>query len=466
MDQGYHPLLDVDTDGEEWSATDSFGGASPAAAAHNAMCTVPLLPASSAVERMSAVAAWIRNAGGFVNSSVSVVVAGEHGDRTLRVGACAAGTEVMTIPLKCVVTPFAAARATAAGRAVAADARCCKSLVYLGANVPATVQFALLILGALEEPASRWYHFVRSLPPLTSADSALLLWSRRAAARRIGEVELRRTALREREAIDDAYDACCAAYPPLAVASSSLDFARAVVLATSRSFALDEIPAPPLGEEISRGANSTFGAAAGAAAGGARAASFATVSVPALVPLADLMNHSPAQRNAAWHFDARRRCFTVTTTRRTAAREQLRCSYGRKPAAELLTSYGFVLSPSDIDEYEGSPDELRVELPLTSIARAQLAPEGEREDDATAALRDVLWERTLQRAAIAPRAPPFDEGDRYGEFILMHLYRSISYKSCSQFDSLPLIYFTVRRARSSARRDTRQIGRTRCSQRL
>ena len=154
---------------------------------------------------------------------------------------------------------------------------------------------------------------------------------------------------RERGAIDLAYRAICRAYPPLAAQFSSRHFARATVLATSRCFALDDVRA----------------------SGGALVAPPMATNTPALVPLADLMNHSPARRCAAWNYDVRRRCFTVTTLRAVVsdAGEELCCSYGRKTAAELLCSYGFILSPRDVDPREGSPDSVPVFLRLCAIAR-------------------------------------------------------------------------------------------------
>ena len=370
-------------------------------------------------------ATWVRSHGGYVDERVECIARGGHGDRTLWCGPCSVGTELIRIPLELCITPSIAATATEASVAVASDARCCATLDALGANVLATVHFALLILsgqptarggafeqrgnaqedaaataaavdstsanGAVSGSSSFWLPYRRSLPSLHALDSAMLLWGRAAAARHVGDLALRLAVRRERGAIDLAYRAICRAYPPLAAQFSSRHFARATVLATSRCFALDDVRA----------------------SGGALVAPPTATNTPALVPLADLMNHSPARRCAAWNYDVRRRCFTVTTLRAVVsdAGEELCCSYGRKTAAELLCSYGFILSPRDVDPREGSPDSVPVFLRLCAIARQMVVKSAVPPPAAArdAMRRDVLWERARKTIAAAARTPTLDE---------------------------------------------------------
>jgi len=103
-------------------------------------------------------------------------------------------------------------------------------------------------------------------------------------------------------------------------------------------------------------------------------------TLAALCPLADLLNHAAGDpkvaTNAEWGFEESLDAFVVRTKRAVARGTELCSSYGRKPNAELLLHYGFVVAPPPPPPPEGAEtaDDADMDAAALLIQEAMRGP--------------------------------------------------------------------------------------------
>ncbi|KAH9253237.1 hypothetical protein BASA81_008919 [Batrachochytrium salamandrivorans] len=81
-----------------------------------------------------------------------------------------------------------------------------------------------------------------------------------------------------------------------------------------------------------------------------------------MVPFADMLNHL-RPRQTSWTFDAKSRCFTITSLQPILAGSEVMDSYGKKDNARFLLHYGFAIE-GNREEDGKCPNELLMQVQL------------------------------------------------------------------------------------------------------
>lgn len=92
-----------------------------------------------------------------------------------------------------------------------------------------------------------------------------------------------------------------------------------------------------------------------------------------MVPFADMLNHL-RPRQTSWTFDARSRCFTITSLQPIPGGSEVMDSYGKKDNARFLLHYGFAIE-GNREEDGKCPNELFVQVQhhAAATSKARLA---------------------------------------------------------------------------------------------
>jgi len=263
----------------------------------------PAAPAPGELHlRISELVGWIRRHGGaegalVVQAYVGSTERGLHAARDV-----AAGEELCTIPLRCIVTAEMG-RDTAAGRRVA------RAGLTLGN--PKQTMLALVLLAETRRPAaeSHFSPYLVTLPP--SYDNLPMCWPAEDLARLAGSNVAGQAAAMRAEMAADYGQVCAAADADFRGTVSLEQFTWARLAVSSRCMEIS----------LSGAADSTC----------------------VLVPLVDMCNHL-AQREcgmADWGFDRHAGVFRMTARHAIPRGAQVGISYGEKCNSLMALHYGF-----------------------------------------------------------------------------------------------------------------------------
>lgn len=227
-----------------------------------------------------------------------------------------ADEEVLSIPLKCLIT-VEMGKATDVGRAVvAAD---------LDLDAPKHVYLMLYLLVDRARPDSFFRPYYDILPP--SLRNMPIFWEQEELEWLRGSYLLNQIEDRL-NAIEEDYSAICGVYPSFAEAASLRDFQWARMCVCSRNFGI-----------IVNGTRTS-----------------------ALVPYADMLNHY-RPRETKWTYDNAAGAFTITSLQSIAAGSQVYDSYGQKCNHRFLLNYGFAIE-NNVEPNGFCPNEVPVALQL------------------------------------------------------------------------------------------------------